>query len=197
MAGLRVLQRFRYDLTERYGAPELLPLIRTLYVDTDPEALADAARDRPQARRAGLRPTDVFAAKLNRASHYLKPRFNGQTLTEGWFDPQLLYKIPRNSVTLGVRLFGRLAFCDHYRLLMAKVQSELEAATAGESPAARPLSAKATAALFSTRTAPPSPSRTACSRATRPSSCSVKTRLEQHHDRARLRIQFYSVRRKA
>ncbi|HVL14331.1 MAG TPA: tubulin-like doman-containing protein, partial [Gemmata sp.] len=132
-AGLRVLQRFRYDLTERYGAPELLPLIRTLYVDTDPEALADAARDRPQARRAGMRPTDVFAAKLNRASHYLKPRFNGQTLTEGWFDPQLLYKIPRNSVTLGVRLFGRLAFCDHSRPLIAKVQSELEAAMAGDS----------------------------------------------------------------
>jgi serine/threonine protein kinase len=126
--GLRVLQRLRFDLGERYGPPETIPLLRTLYVDTDPEALEDSTRSRPQARRAGLRPNDVFAAKLNRASHYLKPRYNSQTLTEGWFDPQLLYKIPRAPLTMGVRLFGRLAFCDHYRSLLGRVQAELEAA---------------------------------------------------------------------
>jgi hypothetical protein len=125
-----VLQRLRFDLSERYGPPETIPLVRTLYVDTDPEALDDSTRTRPQARRAGLRPADVFAAKLSRASHYLKPRHNSQTLTEGWFDPQLLYKIPRAPLTMGVRLFGRLAFCDHYRQLMARVQAELEAALA-------------------------------------------------------------------
>jgi hypothetical protein len=131
-AGLRVLQRFRFDLTERYGPPEVTPLVRTLYVDTDPDALEDALRPRPQVRRAALRPSDVFPAKLNRAAHYLKPRLNGQTLTEGWFDPQLLYKIPRAPVTMGIRLFGRLAFCDHYRALTAKVQAELDATVAGD-----------------------------------------------------------------
>ncbi|HSQ58147.1 MAG TPA: tubulin-like doman-containing protein, partial [Gemmata sp.] len=123
-------QRFRFDLTERYGPPESMPLIRTLYVDTDPEALEDSVRPRPPARRAGMRHNDVFPAKLNRTGHYLKPRFNGKALIEGWFDPQLLYKLPRTPVTMGVRLFGRLAFCDHYRALMAKVQNELEAALA-------------------------------------------------------------------
>ena len=42
-AGLRVLQRLRHDLTERYGPPSNTPLVRTLFVDTDPDALADAA----------------------------------------------------------------------------------------------------------------------------------------------------------
>ena len=126
--GLRVLQRLRYDLAERFGPPAQTPLVRSLYVDTDPDALDDAVHTRPMERLAGLRPDDVVPAKLNRAAHYLKPRLNGRSLTEGWFDPQLLYRIPRNPQTLGLRLFGRLAFCDHYRTVMNKVQAELDAA---------------------------------------------------------------------
>jgi serine/threonine protein kinase len=129
-AGLRVLQRLRFELSERFGPASMTPAVRTLYVDTDPETLDDAGRDRPTDRLAGLSPDQVFAAKLNRAVHYLKPRFNGRTLTEGWFDPQLLYKLPRTPQTMGLRLFGRLAFLDHYRALVGRVQAELEAATA-------------------------------------------------------------------
>ena len=129
-AGLRVIQRLRFDLGERFGPANMTPAVRTLYIDTDPEALEDAARDRSPDRLAALSPDEVFAARLNRAAHYLKPRFNGRTLTEGWFDPQLLYRLPRTPLTLGVRLFGRLAFLDHYRALMGKVQAELEAALA-------------------------------------------------------------------
>jgi eukaryotic-like serine/threonine-protein kinase len=129
-AGLRVLQRLRFDMTERYGPPEMTPLVRTLYVDTDPDALDDALRPRLLDRLAGLSPDDVFAARLNRAGHYMKPRLNGRSLTEGWFDSQLLYKIPRTPQTMGLRMFGRLAFCDHYRPLMGKIQAELLAAVA-------------------------------------------------------------------
>ncbi|MBM3983429.1 MAG: hypothetical protein FJ304_24805, partial [Planctomycetes bacterium] len=129
-AGLRVLQRLRFDLAERFGPPAMTPAVRALFVDTDPEALEDAGRDRPDDRLAGLSSSEVFAAKLNRATHYHKPRFNGRNLTDGWLDPQLLYKLPRNPLTMGVRVFGRLAFLDHYRALMAKVQAELEGAVA-------------------------------------------------------------------
>jgi serine/threonine protein kinase len=127
-AGLRVLQRLRFDLTERYGPPEHLPSLRTLFIDTDADALDEAVRARPMERLAGLRPDDVFAAKLSRAAHYLKPRLTGRSLTEGWFDTQLLYRIPRTPQTMGLRQLGRLAFCDHFRLLMGKVQAELDAA---------------------------------------------------------------------
>src|SRR5262249_17353610 len=87
---------------------------------------------RTPLRLAALAPADVFPARLSRAAHYLKPRYNGRTLTEGWFDPQLLYKIPRNPQTMGLRLFGRLAFCDHYRPLAGKLQSELETVLGAE-----------------------------------------------------------------
>ncbi len=124
--GMRVLQRFRKGLSDRYGPSDKTPLIRTLYIDTDPEALASSTTDQSWAGLAGLRDDEVYPAKLHRAAHYLKPRLNGRTLLEGWFDPSLLYRLPRNPVTLGMRLFGRLAFCDHYRTLVHKLHSELE-----------------------------------------------------------------------
>ena len=125
-SGLRVLQRFRKALGDRFGLPERTPAIRTLYIDTDPEAVQQATAD-PLPGLARLRPEEVFAARLNRAQHYLKPRLTGRSLIEGWFDPQLLYKLPRQPATMGIRLFGRLAFCDHYRPLIQKIQAELEA----------------------------------------------------------------------
>jgi hypothetical protein len=130
--GLRVLQRLRFDLTERYGTPEYLPALRTLFVDTDADALDEAVRPRPLERLAALRRDDVFPAKLNRAAHYLKPRLTGRSLTEGWFDTQLLYRIPRTPQTMGLRQLGRLAFCDHFRPLMGKIQAELDAALSPE-----------------------------------------------------------------
>jgi eukaryotic-like serine/threonine-protein kinase len=128
--GLRVIQRLRFDLSERYGQAGLTPALRTFYIDTDPETLEESARERPDDRLAALTPDQVFPAKLNRPTHYQKPRLNGRTLTEGWFDPQLIYKLPRVPQTLGMRLFGRLAFLDHYRFIMGKVQAEIEAAVA-------------------------------------------------------------------
>ncbi|MFO0802158.1 MAG: tubulin-like doman-containing protein [Gemmataceae bacterium] len=132
-SGLRVLQRLRFDLTERYGPQSGTPLVRTLYIDTDADALDEATRTRLDERLAALHPDDIFAAKLNRAGHYLKPRLNGRSLIEGWFDQQLLYKIPRTPSTMGLRLLGRLAFCDHYRPLMGKIHAELESCLAPDS----------------------------------------------------------------
>jgi serine/threonine protein kinase len=127
--GLRVLQHLRKHLAERYGPPEMLPAIRFLFIDTDPDTLAVATTARPAEGLAGLKPEEVFAARLNRAGHYLKPRLNGRNLVEGWFDTQLLYKLPRTPVTMGLRPLGRLAFCDHYRALAQKLQTELELCT--------------------------------------------------------------------
>ncbi len=130
--GLRIVQRLRFEMTERFGPASMTPAIRTLVVDTDPEAIEAAGRGRRRTRLAALSSDEVFAAKLNRATHYLKPRLNGHTLTDGWFDPQLLYRLPRAPQTLGLRPLGRLAFLDHYRPLMAKVQAGLEAVLAPE-----------------------------------------------------------------
>ncbi len=128
--GLQVLQRYRKLLSDRYGPASNTPLIRTVYFDTDPDALLQAANPPAYAGFEALAGEDVFAAKLQRPAYYLKPRASGRTLVENWFDAQLLYKLPRNPVTMGLRAFGRLAFCDHYRAFVGKLSSELDAALA-------------------------------------------------------------------
>ena len=71
--GLRVLQRLRFDVTERYGPTESTPILRTLFIDTDHDTLEDAGRSRPQERLAALSAGEIYQANLNRAGHYLKP----------------------------------------------------------------------------------------------------------------------------
>ena len=128
--GLRVLQRLRYDLTERYGPPEMTPIVQSLLHGHRPRGPRRRDPHRPgRIRLAALEPDDMFPAKLAAPAHYLKPRLNGRSLTEGWFDPQLLYKIPRTPQTMGMRLFGRLAFFDHYRPLMGKIHADLDTAS--------------------------------------------------------------------
>jgi hypothetical protein len=120
-AGLGVLQRFRQLQFDRFAAPEHLPHLRLLYLDTDPDVA--------EAGAAPLTADEVYVARLNRASHYLKPRRSGRSLIEGWFDPQVLYRIPRTPLTAGNRALGRLAFADHYRAIAQKLEAEFEACT--------------------------------------------------------------------
>jgi hypothetical protein len=126
--GRRVLQRFLKQLDERYGSARRLPHVRTVYIDTDPAAADAATRPTDDPDLRPLPADAVVSAPLNRAAYYLRPRNNGRALIEGWFDPSVLYRLPRTPVTTGLRALGRLAFCDHYRAVMQKVQAELDAA---------------------------------------------------------------------
>jgi eukaryotic-like serine/threonine-protein kinase len=123
--GLQVVREFRRMAQERFGVAERLPHLKIIYIDTDSESLHDAT-----AGGAGaLDPLEVVPARLSRPAHYLKPRRNGRSLIEGWFDPQTLYKIPRNPATVGLRALGRLAFLDHYRVFAEKLLASLDACT--------------------------------------------------------------------
>ncbi len=125
--GVEVLRRVKRSIAEQVGGIDRLPNIRLLYIDTDPETLQQAIDD-PDGNP--LTSEEVFAARLGRPAHYLKPRRNGRSLLEGWFDPQTLYRIKAaNPTTQGLRILGRLAFCDHYRSLEQKLRADLEAVT--------------------------------------------------------------------
>jgi hypothetical protein len=124
--GLHVLQRLRADLADRFGSGDALPAVRSLYIDTDPQTPELAATDKPWERLAKLAAEQVFPARLNRPTHYMKPRLAGQTIMDGWFDPQLLNKLQRTPTTMGLRPLGRLAFVDHYRALNQKFAYDLE-----------------------------------------------------------------------
>jgi hypothetical protein len=122
--GRKVLQRFRQELQRQFGSAEALPHLRLLCIDTDPEALTAAG----QAER-GLGVQQLLLARLNRATHYTKPR-PGRPALDAWLDPKLVYRIPpRNPTTAGVRALGRLAFIDNYRAIASRLRNELEACT--------------------------------------------------------------------
>jgi len=123
--GLEVVREFRRTTIERFGVADRLPHLKTIYIDTDSEALHAATNGGAGA----LDPVEVIPARLNRPAHYLKPRRNGRSLIEGWFDPQTLYKIPRTPSTVGIRALGRLAFLDHYRVFAEKMLVGLESCT--------------------------------------------------------------------
>jgi serine/threonine protein kinase len=124
--GLEVLQQFRQQVTERFGTLDRIPSLKVVFIDTDQDTLQQATES---SFATSLVPGEIVPMRLNRAGHYLKPRRNGRSLIEGWFDPQLLYKIPRNPMTLGIRSLGRLAFCDHYRTFATKFREDIESCT--------------------------------------------------------------------
>lgn len=126
--GLSALRHLQRTIRDKCGHPDRLPIIRTLYIDTDPADLEAATKDRPSDGLPGLLPDQIFAARLHRAGHYLKPRLSGRSLIEGWFDSQLLYRLSRVPVTGGYRIFGRLAYCDAFRGIAARLQSEIATA---------------------------------------------------------------------
>jgi eukaryotic-like serine/threonine-protein kinase len=123
-SGLEILREFRRMTQERFGSADRVPHIKLLFLDTDSETLHAAT-----SSAGAMDPAEVIPARLNRPAHYLKPRRNGRSLIEGWFDPQTLYKIPRSPATVGMRTLGRLAFLDHYKLFAEKLVGSLDACT--------------------------------------------------------------------
>lgn len=129
-SGLQALLDWRRRIRNRFGSPDRLACIRLIFIDTDSETIQTAVTGN---KGECLSADSVLAMKLNRPTHYLKPRRAGRTLIEGWFDPQALYRIPRTPSTMGLRSFGRLAFLDHYRAFATKLTEALEAVTLPES----------------------------------------------------------------
>lgn len=117
--GLGVLKRYVEKMYERFDQAGLPDCLRVLHIDTDPDAARQATTGDPAAL---MIPGDFLLAKLNRPSHYLKSK----TRMSGWFNPKMLYRIPRNLVTTGLRVLGRLAFIDNYRMIHRRLQAELE-----------------------------------------------------------------------
>jgi serine/threonine protein kinase len=120
--GLAALRQLRRQIRERFGAPESLPHLRLLYIDTDPEATQSATKDTTDER---LTPGEVLLARLKRASHFLKPS-EGRPRIDTWFNTPLLYRMTRNQQTGGLRALGRLAFVDNYRAIVRRLRIELQ-----------------------------------------------------------------------
>ncbi|MDW8267202.1 MAG: tubulin-like doman-containing protein [Gemmataceae bacterium] len=121
--GLSLVRQVRETLAELFGSLGNLRHLRFLYVDTDAEATRRAADG---STEGALASHEIFLARLNRPSHYLKHHENRVEI-ESWLDTQLLYRMPRSQVTTGLRALGRLALVDHYPNLVPRLRQELQA----------------------------------------------------------------------
>ena len=124
--GLAVLRRLREFTRLRFGSVAAIPTVRYLYLDTDGDAIAGAGQgDDP------LQSHEMVHLKLNRPAHYLQR--DGLPPIDPWLPPGTLYQLPKNPGPAdGVRAFGRLALCDHYRTVAARIRSEIEVLLADE-----------------------------------------------------------------
>ncbi len=124
--GVRTLAQLRRMLSGELGRAEELPCIRLLGIDTDPDTLHQAGTGEPgQVLHGG----ELMSTRLHRASHYLKQAC-GKALTDSWLNSKLLYRIPRNHSSAGLRPLGRLAFVDSVQALLRRLHAELEACSA-------------------------------------------------------------------
>src|SRR6266581_1471580 len=98
--GLSVLQGLRQDLVQRFGSLDAIGNLRLLFLDTDPEVIRQAGRGAGGSALAG---NEILLTRLNRPSYYLKPRKGRSSLMDKWFNPKMLYCIPRSQVTTGLR----------------------------------------------------------------------------------------------
>jgi len=108
--GGQVVRYLRRAIHEQFGGIESIPNIRLLTIDTDAESL-------PRGR-------DSIHVRMHRPSHYLSKANDAGGLE--WLPHGLLYRLPRNPVTTGLRGLGRLAFWDHAAALERRIRLELE-----------------------------------------------------------------------
>jgi hypothetical protein len=124
--GAEVLREFRKALHKRWGPPAVLPHLRLLQIDADPDALAKATRGETEA---ALAEKETVLARLQRPAHYLKPGRERQAV-EAWFPLGFLSRFARDQVTpAGSRLLGRLAFAGCAAGFLTRLRAELEACT--------------------------------------------------------------------
>jgi serine/threonine protein kinase len=121
--GRRSLMELRCRLLDRFGGLEKIPLIRFLYIDTDPDAIKAAQRG---AAEVAFGAHEIYHLSLQAVSHYRRRQL--EQLVE-WLPREKLYAMPRSLKTQGGRALGRLAFTDNYTRLMARLKREIQQAT--------------------------------------------------------------------
>ncbi len=128
--GVESLTQLRQRLATEFAGADSFPHLRLLAIDTNVSTIQQATAE---VGRHSLRNHETLLARLQRPSHYLKTR-DGKLPTDHWLNPKFLYRIPRDQNSAGLRALGRLAFVDNYRSIAKRLESELLACTAQDTP---------------------------------------------------------------
>jgi serine/threonine protein kinase len=125
--GLETLVQLRQRVNTEFGGPDALPPLRVLGIDSDADALHESGQ---AAGEAGLRGHETVLARLHRPSYYIKSKRS----YDQWLNPKLIYRIPREQNGAGLRPLGRLALIDNFRVLYRRLEAELQASCAPDTP---------------------------------------------------------------
>ncbi|MFN4260129.1 MAG: tubulin-like doman-containing protein [Gemmataceae bacterium] len=120
--GRRALMDLRCRFIDRFGELSNIPMMRFLYVDTDPDAPRLAARGAPEV---ALSTNEVCNLPLQPPSNYRRRML--EQLTD-WLPREKLYGVPRSLQTQGSRALGRLAFTDNHLRFLARLRREMQQA---------------------------------------------------------------------
>jgi hypothetical protein len=121
--GRRALAELRCRFLDRFGGMDKLPLVRFLYVDTDPDAARAALRGPGEV---AFCQDEVYHLSLQPVSHYRRGQLDQ---LNDWLPREKLYGLPRSLKTQGSRALGRLAFTDHYQRFRSRVKKDLARVT--------------------------------------------------------------------
>jgi len=124
--GRHALLGLRSRLLDRFGDIEQLPSFRFLYLDSDPDAVRKATAGTSEV---ALTSAEVFPLPLQPVAKYRQRVL--EHLCE-WLPREKLYNIPRSLQAGPHRALGRLAFCDNFLRLQARLRRELTGATQTE-----------------------------------------------------------------
>ena len=120
--GLRTLQSLRCRVIDRFGSLAKLPILRFLYLDSDPKGLHSAMTGPPEQ---ALHNGEIQQLQLQPMAYYRKNRAALEQL-EQWLPTQKLHSMPRSLEVDGVRALGRLAFAESYNGVIARLRRELK-----------------------------------------------------------------------
>jgi hypothetical protein len=120
--GRRALLELRSRFIDRLGDLNKIPLLRFVYLETDPDAVQSAFRGTPEV---ALSRNEVHHLPLQPVGNYRRRMLD--YLSE-WLPREKLYSISRALQTQGCRALGRLAFVDNHLRLMARLRREVQQA---------------------------------------------------------------------
>lgn len=116
--GTKVLRNIRRRLSQRHGAPENMPALKFLTIDTDTQDLWRACR---RGIEDGLWPEEIFETPLRRPEEYRTDARMHLT----WLSRRWIYNIPKSLRTEGIRPLGRLALATHMEPLAIRLRQVL------------------------------------------------------------------------
>lgn len=121
--GRKALMELRCRFIDRFGDLSKLPILRFLYIDSDPDAANVAVRGTPEV---ALTRSEFYPLPLQPVAKYRQR--NLDQLAE-WLPREKLYAMPRSLQTQGSRVLGRLAFADNQQRLIARLRREVQEIT--------------------------------------------------------------------